>query len=105
MTLTHLKGVFIPKYLVRVKFNGVIEVIVPESLIIPPEVLEKMAKAKALAQVVAVVENPDAPEEEALDQACSDVTLTKQQRQAASKIWDKTNVSAGVSGAWEESNE
>jgi len=61
---------------VSVVFDGVVSVEVPNHL--SPEDAQKLAKKWALSRIVAVVDNPDAPDEDAFDEYtddCSKVAL------------------------------
>ena len=85
------------KVLVPVLFEGTVEVLVPDYL------SDLMARSigvhLALAKVVATIENPDAPE----DQACHDYSFVRDgntDEEAAELEWD-TSIVSGISGKWD----
>lgn len=79
---------------VPVQFSGRVVVTVDDS--VPEDQREFLAEQLALAKVLAVVENPDAPEEEACEEYRQEFDLSDEQ---AGADWDKA-VAVSVSGDW-----
>jgi len=79
---------------VYVSFTGMIEVLVPKS--VPAERRLDLAEKKALAVVVATLDNPDAPEDDACCEYQEQHALTKTR---ANREWDTTELDS-VSGSW-----
>lgn len=80
---------------VPVQFTGTVSVDVPDHL--SPADANLLATKVALARIIATCDNPDAPEEDALDEyadECSDPAL-----ETAESDWDKCKV-LGVGGRW-----
>jgi hypothetical protein len=79
---------------VPVTFHGVVSIDVPAS--IPPDRRKALAGKVALARVIATVENPDAPEEDACQGYAEEFELPGKQ---AEEDWDSCmHVSMG--GHW-----
>jgi hypothetical protein len=85
------------KIKVPVKFEGVIEVDVSPSL--NQTESRCLAEKLALAKVIATTQNPDAPEEEALDDFIHSLESSNLTTDDIIKAWDNANV-GGVSGSW-----
>jgi hypothetical protein len=80
---------------IPVAFEGVVEVIVPDSMAEPDA--NVLANVFALARILATTDNPDAPEDTVFEdylEACSDTA-----RATAEADWDSTKVE-GVGGEW-----
>jgi hypothetical protein len=82
------------KIKVPVVFKGVVTVDLDPQL--PVADAAVLARNIALARVLAVVENPDAPEEEAFEDYVEKASETSKSR--ADKDWDSAQLS--ISGAW-----
>jgi hypothetical protein len=84
-----------PRINVPVRFTGTVSVYVPERL--SPEDAKLLATKLALARILATTDNPDAPEDDALDAysgQCSYQAWT-----TADADWDRCEM-CGVSGTW-----
>ena len=83
------------KILVPLKFEGSVAVAVPDYLSESDAAM--MAEKLALANILATLENPDAPEEEAFEEyynACS-----KEAKETADSDWTDAML-GGVGGTW-----
>lgn len=87
------------KVLVNVSFTGVVEVEIPDS--VKSGRRRPLAEKMALCKVLATTENPDSPDEEALDEYWEDFDLD---RNMAEADWDASQV-VGVNGVWVTKNE
>lgn len=87
------------KVLVNVSFTGVVEVEIPDS--VKSGRRRPLAEKMALCKVLATTENPDSPDEEALDEYWEEFDLD---RNMAEADWDASQV-VGVSGVWVTKNE
>jgi len=80
---------------VPVQFTGVVTVLVPKRLSAADAKL--LANKVALARILAICDNQDGPEEDALDQyseECSDTA-----RKTVERDWDRCEIQ-GVGGQW-----
>jgi len=80
---------------VPVKFEGTIEVEVPVDTLAKDQV-HKLARAFALARILATTENQDGPEEVACEDFATEVGIEDGH---AGELWDQCEV-FGVSGTW-----
>jgi len=81
------------KVIVPVRFNGHVEMLVPDYL--DEETAKLLAEKKALALIVAT-ECSDGPEEEAYEEFCSEQNNSNHDPE---KMWDDS-VWSGVGGTW-----
>jgi hypothetical protein len=79
---------------VNVVFTGTVQVLVPKS--VPKERRADLAEKKALAVVLATLDNPDAPEDDACAEYQENNCLTDAK---ANKEWDATQCD-NVCGSW-----
>ena len=80
---------------VKVLFAGVVTIELPNSM--KPEDARLLAEKMALSRVLATTDNPDAPDEEALEEyqdGCSSIA-----RKRAEQDWDSSKP-VGVGGSW-----
>lgn len=80
------------KVIVKVIFEGEVEVMVPTKL--SAKDAKSLAEKKALCQVVASVDNVDAPEEDAFDEFREESDLKN-----PGTVWDESLVNS-VGGTW-----
>lgn len=80
---------------VPLQFTGAVTVLVPDHL--SPDDRRLLAEKLALARILATIDNPDAPEED----ACGDYTekCSSVAQATAEEDWDSCEVQ-GVSGKW-----
>lgn len=86
------------KIIVPVVFSGTVDVEVPDHL--HPKDAIRLASTIALARIVAVTDNPDAPEEQAFDEYQEEASPAAQA--TADEDWEKAKIT-GVGGTWENS--
>jgi hypothetical protein len=77
---------------VRVKFEGEVEVQLPDHM--PDNDASILAEKLALARILATTDNPDAPEDAACDEYLQEGSV-----HASEADWDETNI-VGVNGSW-----
>ena len=82
------------KILIPVKFEGMVEVEIPEN--VPTSRARPLAGNLVLARILATTDNPDAPEDVACEEYAEKFDLSET---VAGKEWDEV-VIQGVSGAW-----
>ena len=82
------------KVMVPVSFTGTVETEVPAD--VPAERRESLARKVALARILATVENPDAPEDDARAEYEAEFGLGED---VAESDWDGC-LTTGVSGKW-----
>ena len=80
---------------VIVNFEGTVSVMVPDHM--SEEDSKLLASKVALARVLATTDNPDAPEEDALDQYEDE--CSSKAKKTSDKDWDTARAD-GVSGRW-----
>ena len=82
---------------IEVKFDGVVSVNVPDHL--SKGDAKILAGKIALARVVAVTDNPDAPEEESFEEYCEE--CSKKAKKTAEQDWDRIgDKDMSVGGDW-----
>jgi len=82
------------KITIPVRFQGTVEIELPKGL--TKERREFLAKKIVLARIVATMDNPDAPEEDACWEYQEEFGLSDE---TAEKDWDATKTE-GVAGSW-----
>ncbi len=86
---------------IKVKFEGVVTVKVPQDAPLP----EVLAKKIALSRALATVDNPDAPDDAASSEWIDAIERKNGEvdEDATLEMWDNSNVE-NIAGAWELSD-
>jgi hypothetical protein len=83
---------------IKVRFEGIVTVMVPPDALLPEILAQKIALSRALA----TIDNPDAPDEDASAEYAEEIEkeFGSVDEDEASAAWDETLVE-GIGGTWE----